>query len=798
MTLHLIRHLLLGMRSGILALIALTVLQALLGALAWDSPWLNNLRQTVFIAQCATSTTLLLQGFARMPISATQTFWKTRPITRRQILSLQAVLLFGVLMLPLILSLLPGWWTAHFNSWQLFWIHIHWLLKLGSIGLLLAALINHGGTLQASFSFTVMATVLLLMAALAFNGLMFRSTLLAPSPVWSQESETGSRLVGECIWILFAGAAWMHKVLSRSKWPSLCLLLVGTLLLLAISVRRPFSIQGPTAPVPRPGMELVSLSGPQASLDGKQQVLWSQFKMNLPHTNCLALPLNLQAEFRNQSGFQIESSFQDQGLERSGLNIITQGILMNHLKERYPKDTLWSGLGIHPASEQIPIKTPIRSWPDDLTGTIEGSLAIELIDLHLAVDTALQSGHWRVGEGYQYKVEMKDSAPSFTVVETVPSLAHPGMNSRRHHLPQSIYVLLDPTSMEAWALSQPLSRNTERAWLNNQQQRTFEMPIPDTILESNLNPEDLRLHIYLPKPLLTTSLPFKQSNFTLFVPGPSFDQEHTEKPGDLTSLLTSWPGADDAEGAKAFVRHFLKAWKLPRNTNESRTSRNALIRLGPSIVPFFLEEAPFSETASRMVLQGTLPKLLQPNHEPKVRDLLAKYPDMSWLIRESSLETACWDALLPALKSRDHLLSADTIEVLARHVQSNDFDDLAWHAIHCPKDQQRYVNHLASLPGFPFQETVSKAWKLARLDLVGARPWREAAATEGFKDALYLFLLDLKEARSEAEEIRHMESVRALVTIPESLPPEDYKTWILRNASRLEYQDSSRNYTIRE
>ncbi|MGB0579537.1 MAG: hypothetical protein ACPGVU_07530, partial [Limisphaerales bacterium] len=477
------------------------------------------------------------------------------------------------------------------------------------------------------------------------------------------------------------------------------------------------------------------------------------------------------------------------------------------LQENYPADTVWSGRWNHHQRSSLPTggkKRPHR----DAIGKFAGNLQSEIVSLKRVGDIPLQDGFARLGAGYGVAIRLltdEEGGLQFELREAIPSLRYSSQSADRHsyYRTAGIYVLYHPASREAIVLDESGSRRNAATFLNNQVQTTMSYRVPRSKLREYLNGHErddwssgLRLHVFHHRRIGRISTRFADDQYRYVG---SHRRQISQWESDSRSGFESlkelkWPGTNDVAAARNYAREFIR--RVPANfySNQSTKTSNLLTENGPDIVPFFLDEAPYSYAMGRIVLRRAFQRLARPEHIPALKRALVRDPNLAWLVRSKRWEKECAPVLASLLKGRERVLPAEALIVLAKHASKAQYADLAWHAVRCPSAQEYVYRNLRTLDGFPYEQTVREAWSLARVQFVSDLQLAVFAAELGELDALYNFIRQLNTNSSESRDRRAFEILRPKLGVTGD--DDTLRKWLLDHASQIRFDQQQGNYVI--
>ncbi len=817
MILHLFHHMYRGQRGWLWMFWLLSAVQAVAGSIGVASEGVQVARTIIFLGQCFAGAIAVIMGIQAHPVASSNAMWLTRPIARQQVIRAELLYVFGMVVLPLLTSLLIGWVQAGFTGTQLVATLLEWLIIVSAFVVVGAAAAAHTRNIAQFFAVMGGSIGFMFIAAMTVAYIVDLEQLGALRRMrgsWTPGSEASSLLVGLLLISVGTLVSWIVRTLSSRFIISLPTAAIPLLLLLPITILRPFNfLKQADNQVEGTTIELVTESRVARVTAPDEQLLWSHFRvLGLPE-NSLVVPTTLNAWFRATNGFKLNSRYSRNPHDTFGIDQIksspVRGVVMEIMRRLYPEDTAWSGNWSGRNQDGLPVSSEGRvRWPKDPVGTFDGTLRAGILQLLRIADVPLKPAFVGAGEGFGVAiVSVRDESDGLKlqVVETGPNLKFTGQEeyrATRYWKANYLYVLHHPDSGEAYIVDNTSGRWGAPTFLNNQSMLTLRMTVPRSALRERLTgyvAEDwfsgLRLHVYRPRLVGTLDHGFSDQNYHFVQNRLSSDRGEASTQSGVEMLKQmKWPGPGEPAVAQKFAHDFLFHASDRYTGNQGREVTKLLTDIGPDIVPFLLREAPFSEATKYMVLRGFLSRTIRREHLAELQSALERDPSLAWLLRSKRWEKDGVDALAKSLPNRNSPLPADALLVIAKHSQPAQFADLSWHAARCKTGQEFLYRELRELKDFPYAETVRESWKRARLGIVADYSLAVFAAEIGELDALHVVIRQLDSGQDEARNGRSLEILSGKLDFKGDESAK--KDWLLKNADRIRFEAEQSRYVV--
>ena len=790
------------------------IVQAIAGTVGIMNPWVQNFRLIFFFGQCLLAALAIFGGVQMHSMVGDNVFWKTRPLSRSELLRVNSTYVLGFVYLPLLASIFVGSMAAGFSGRQLFLAVLEWALYCGvgtaAISAVAAHTRNLGMGVGAGAGVFFFATTV----GVGFNYLTNLFPDLRPAPGRPFYYQNSSLLVALMLLLGSAVFAFIWRQLRNSAIISAGSYGVAVFAFYLVAMYSPFGFLRPD--VPHTENVKVSLINKQFTQDPEslsEQVLWSHFQASGIPTGTVLMPSTLYAQFQPEDRKEpkLMHTYHQSSHSRSGLdyfeNSVSSPTAFRVLQARYPEDTVWTGRWRRHHQDTLPAgkrRRPTQGTPGRFSGYLRG----EIVSLRQLADLPLKNGFTRLGEGYGVSVRLltdEEGGLQFELREAVPELMYASRQEFRHNYYRAsgIYLLYHPESREAILLDESGSSRDTASFLSNQAQIKLRFKVPRSQLREHLNGHQaddwatgLRLHVYHHRRVGKVSAQFADDQYRYQASHrrhiSTWQQDSTVGFERLQQL--KWPGTNDLAAAQKFAHEFVT--QAPQNfySNQSTLATKMLTDIGPEIVPFFLNEAPYTYAMGNIVLRRALQRLATREHIPALKKALLRDPELALLVQSKRWGKECAPTLAKLLKNRERPLPASALTVIANHATPEQFADLEWHSTRCKNGQDALFRSLRKLDGFPYRQTVHEAWVLARLQFVSEINLAVFAAELGELDALHALIRQMNSSTSEARDRRAFEILRPKLEAKGD--DKALRKWLLDHANEIRFDEDRDKYVI--
>lgn len=790
------------------------VAQAHAGAVGVMSPAIQNTRTTLFLAQCLLAGLAISGGIQIHAMVGDNVFWKTRPIGRPLLLQVNSIFVLGLVYLPFMVSLLVGSVAAGFSGAQLFTVALEWALYFGVGVTAISAVASHTRNFVMFLSVGGCVFLYFTSFGAGYRYLLSHFDGLRPSSGLPYYYQTSSLLVALILLMICGAFGFVWRQLRNNIGVSIGAFTLSALVFFALVFHGPFGFLRPNLPIMENiEMELITEDFSKDPEPLAEQVLWSHFRAKGLPEGTVFMPTVLSAKFDADARKEpkLLHTYHQSSRSSSGMDYFEDSpsshTALRVLQSHYPDDTVWSGRWSTHRRDDLP--NGGKRWPSrGAMGRFSGYLRGEVVAIRQFADLPLQNGFAGLGEGYGVAIRLiadEEGGLQFEIREATPELMYARRREfrRNFYRTSGIYVLYHPDSREAILLDESGSSRNAATFLSNQSQITLRFHVPRSALRERLNGHEaddwaagLRLHVYHHRRIGRLSWHFddKQYHYQRSHRRHISVWESDSNTGFESLKELKWPGANDVAAAQKFAHEFVT--RAPANFYSSQSSETTkmLTDIGPEIVPFFLNEAPYSYAMGQIVLRRAFQRLARREHIPALKKALVRDPSLASLAQSKRWEKECAPALTGLLRQRDRALPASALIILAKQATNEQFADLAWHATRCEHSQEGLYRILRELDGFPYEQVVRDAWNLARLKFVSEQNLAVFAAELGELDALHYFIRQLNSSSSEPRDRRAFEILRAKLGTTGN--DAALRQWLLKNAARIHFDSAKSKYVL--
>jgi hypothetical protein len=736
-------------------------------------------------------------------ISESSAWWRTRPIDRRELLSVKLRFAFIWALSPLFAALLLGWIANGFTMPQLLAAAFEFGLYLTTGVAVVGAVAALGGSAKGltitggSFIGVVMIWSIILERTHSEFRMILR-------PI---QRETGAMqstlIVGLLLLLVGALYTWGRYTLRGDLVKSGAGFAIALLLFPPLIMLRPVNFLAPDTAGAQVKLEVIRTKELPVTHGPDEQLIYSHFLATDLPTNSMLYVEGLAAEFHTQVGdVRVDAHHSVRKYETLAKQLKdhrAEANLMDALQRQYPAETRWSGDWSVYSGNSLPVR---GTYPKPLRlpvakGTFQGLLNYSVVQFERIADLPLRPGGQNTDYGIRIgitRAKEQNNEIDIRILEASPQLlisSEPSHSGGYRNGTRCIYVIHHPESGESFPIEGRNIGQSESSPFDCRRATTVSLRLPHSRLREALTgttdgnwTAGLRLHAFLPKRVGTGEFHFAEKNYEYL----SYRRDRRDP--ELDTSTGEWPGAENPEAALSYVRQFLQE-SQNMSSRAMSARRKKLEAIGPALVPFILAAVPVNTGTYYNFSQSVLRRYIQREHLPQLKKMLPIEPKLATIVRTKKWGTDCLDVLEKMATDRDRPMHRDALRLLATHASPKHYPDLAWHAERVVREEVFAM--LQKLPGFPYERTVRRAWVNSRIDVV--RPERIAvfAAGLGVKDALYAVVRQLSS--------QHFTESQRKITwnVLEShlAHPGDRKakeSWLKKNAALLKWSAEKRQW----
>jgi hypothetical protein len=800
---HLLSFDLKQQRPWLIPLWSLSVVIGVLGALKPVDSTLSILHGALVLIACILCIACIISAIHAHVLSESNAWWPTRPIHRRELLHVKLRFAFVYALLPLFIALTVGWIASGFTFPQLLAAMCEYGLYLATGVAVIGAAVTLGGSRQRACVVIAVCVGGTMLWFLLLSQIQYRLHLLRPmrSDIGAAES---SLMLAVVILLIGALFTWVRFTLKGELVKSGAGLVIGLLLIGPLNMLRPvnFLSRGSTQTNAQLGV-ITGRVAPGAQAPG-EHLLYSHFLASDLPTNSMIYVENLSAEFSTPDRqVQVDvhhAASRYETLAKQLKHHYAEADLLDALRGQYPAETRWSGDWSANHRDSLPVRS---TYPKQLRtptekGTFQGQLKYSVVDFERIVDLPLRQGARGAKHGVQIAVTLaaeQNNEIDIRVAESTPKLtlsAEDATSTRHRSGSRCIFLIHHPESGESFLIKdRGIGRRTSPSIFDCRRTANVTLSLPFSRLREALTgttegnwADGLRLHAYLPRRLGQGKYRFSEKDYVYL------SNRRDQRRGSRVATTGEWPGAENAEAARDFIRQFMREGRN-LSSREMTARRKKLEAIGAPVVPFILEALPVDTSTFYNYGQSVLRRFITKEHLPQLRKTLPLDPKLATVVRSKRWGADFVDVLEKMAASRDRPMPDDTLLLLVEHASQKHYADIAWHAERA--SSERLFPLLKKLPDFPYEPTIRRAWENSRVDIVQPDRIATFAAGFGVKDALHVLIRRLTNQHLTDRQRKSIwEEFEKHIAHPGD--HEAKESWLLKNAESLQWSAQTQQW----